>query len=154
MGNQPALTETYQQHGVKFFYPADWTLEEQTSAEEIQVLVQSPESAFWVLNLYFERPDLDELIQSAVETYRNEYQEIDIDQSEQTVGDHLSLAVDIEFLCLDLPNTAFIRTFVTDRFTVLILAQYPGGETGTEAILHQMTQSLRCEEDLLGFEEL
>lgn len=149
------LSQTYQEHGIRFDYPSDWQVEDHASAEEIQVLVQSPGSAFWVLNLYFERPVSDELIESAIETYRAEYGEVDAFPSEQNVAGHQGAAVDIEFVCLDLPNTAQVRTFVTDRFTALILSQYSEGEPPeTAELIKQMTQSIQCEEDLLGFQEL
>ncbi|QDU80818.1 hypothetical protein Pla110_25530 [Polystyrenella longa] len=154
MDIQDLLTESYQQHGVSFSYPSGWTLTEQASEEEIQVMVQSPGTGFWILTLYFERPAMDDLIQSAIETYRDEYQAIDSFPSEQQVGAHVGSAVEIEFSCLDLMNTASIRTFATDRFTVLILSQYSAEESEQISQLQQlMTQSIQCAEDFFGFEQ-
>jgi len=142
------VTSRYDAHGVRFQFPEEWTLTEQCSEQHIAINVDSPNTSFWSLTLFLDRPQPRDVIQSVIETFREEYDEIDVYPSHSRTVDQEAVARDIEFFCLEMVNGAFVRVFETERFTGLILFQ--GTETElqeTRALLDGISASLRCGPD-------
>ncbi|MAG94230.1 MAG: hypothetical protein CMJ48_10820 [Planctomycetaceae bacterium] len=140
-------TQTFDNRGIRFEYPTGWQVAEEHAEGELVVTVSSGETAFWSLSLYFERPDARELIDSAITTFSELYEEVD---GYEVAGQKLfkldALGRDLEFVCLELINTAWLRATLTDRFTALVLAQFTDQEQETVApILRRITQSLSAE---------
>ena len=55
---------------------------------------------------------------------------------------------DVDFVCFELINSAFLRSFQTDRFTVLVLYQGFDGELAeSRAVLEAISASLELEEE-------
>lgn len=142
------MDELYRSHGVKFRFPGDWALNEQrTGSEEVTVTVSSPETSFWSLSLYFDRPDPEALIETAVDAFRDEYDELDDYPVECRVCRRPATGRDLEFVCLELINSAFLRAFRTPRFSALVLYQGTDHELAdTREILEGITASLQYTE--------
>lgn len=139
------LSETFSNHGVRFDYPGDWEISEQARDGERSVTVSSPGTAFWSLSLYFDKPDPEEVMETALAAFREEYPELDAYPGRDRVCDQQTLAQDIEFVCWDLLNSAWVRVFRTEEFTALVL--YQGNDRELEScgeILTRMTRSLTC----------
>jgi hypothetical protein len=63
------------------------------------------------------------------------------------------VARDIDFVCLELLNSASIRAFRAREFTVLVLFQFTEGERDeTGPILERITRSLWCQGEPAGDE--
>lgn len=140
--------ELYDANGVRFRYPAWWELDEQTESNEVSITVSSPGTAFWSLMLLLEAPPPEHVIESVVDAYREEYHEIDIYPVDAMLCHRSNVARDLEFVCLELINSAYLRAFRTGRFTALIL--YQGTDAELEAskhILEEISASLECEGD-------
>jgi hypothetical protein len=137
------VNEIYQSHGVQFEYPEDWELTETRDDTEIMITVQSPDTSFWLLTLVEDRPDPERLAEAALAAFREEYDDLDVYPVEET-GDASAIgAWDLEFRCLEVYNSAWIRTFQTDFFSALILYQSSDKELDeTRGILQGMTASL------------
>ena len=146
--NESALNEVFRGYGVRFRYPPYWELNEEKSEQQISVTVASAETSFWSLSLFFDRPLSEDLLESAVEVFRDEYEECDIYPTESVVCHRTSVARDAEFVCLELVNSAFLRAIETNQFTALIL--YQGTDTElqeTKEMLEEITASLECDGD-------
>lgn len=140
------VNELYQSHGVQFEYPEDWELTETRDDTEIVITVQSPDTSFWLLTLVEDRPDPTRLAEAALEAFREEYDELDVYPAEG-LEEELIGAWDLEFRCLEVYNSAWIRTFQTEEFSALILYQSSDKELEeTREILQGMTASLCCVE--------
>lgn len=139
------MEETYSAHGIRFRYPSEWDVDEQDDEEQVSITVSSPGTSFWVLNLYFDRPAPDDLVEAALDAFREEYEELDIYPSRAKLCKRKTVARDIDFVCLELLNSAYVRAFRTDRFSVLVLYQGTGRELDeTGPIFEKMTRSLAC----------
>lgn len=136
-------TKTYQSHGIQFDYPADWVISEEKSPEEMTVTVTDEELSFWTLSIYWERPDPQTLLQTAIELFRTDYTEIDIDPTEAELCLQPAEAYDIDFICFDFVNNVSLRALRTTQATLFVLAQ-TGGHTLdiTRPILEEITDSL------------
>lgn len=143
----------YSAHGVHFNYPADWGLQEQSQGNEHLITVSSPETSFWSLGLFFDSPSPEHVVQTVLRALEDDYPEIDIYESQDVLLDQPAVSRDVEFVCMELLNSAWIRAFQTPHFTALLMYQSTDHELeGAEPILEAITRSLECDFDLIDDE--
>ena len=137
------MEESYNAHGIQFQYPSDWTVEENVNEFELSVVVSSPASSFWSFTLHLDRPDPAELVKRAEQAFRGEYSELDVYPVQATMFDRPIAARDIEFVCMELIASAFVRSFATPQGTALILYQGADDELAeTRELLEKISTSL------------
>ncbi len=142
-------TDVYENHGVRFDYPSDWTVEATEEDDVITVDVQHPEGvAFVLVRVDDSQPDPEEVSDLALEAMREEYPDLDAAPVLETLGEHVVTGHDVEFFALDVPNAAMIRSFRTRRRTVLIFGQWSdlGGDDVPDSV-RVVFQSLEEIED-------
>ena len=114
----------YRNHGIGFSYPDEWEIIEESGDECTTITVAEPEgTSFWSLHLMWKRPQVEEVLDQIDTAFREEYDEIDIEPSVVRLARRESEARQIDFVCLELVNTALVRVFRTGRFTVMLLCQ-------------------------------
>ena len=156
------MHRVFEQHGVRFEYPDDWILHEESSPGEVSITVNSPETSFWSLTLLFDRPDPYRVVETVLDTLREEYSEIDVYSSEEQLGDSRTVARDVDFVCHELIGSAFVRAAVAPGFTLLVLYQGADFELDeTQSILERVSKTLTWDTssearvvDVLDFFEL
>jgi hypothetical protein len=137
------MEETYEGNGIRFRYPTFWELVEQEDEESTSITVASPDTSFWSVSLFRGGPSPQQLIASAIEAFREEYDEVDVYPSDESMGDRPGVSQDVDFVCFELINSAFLRAFHADRFTVLVLYQGFDGELAeTRPLLEAISASL------------
>ncbi len=137
------MESTYQSHGVQFTYPDEWEVTEQQEQDEVTITVQSPETSFWLLTLFFDHPDPDRISEAALNAFREEYEDLDIYKAQEEICEADTVAWDLEFRCLEVYNSAWIRVFRTDQFSALVLYQANDLELEeTGETMREMTRSL------------
>ncbi len=139
------MEKIYLTHGISFRYPEDWELsvQPQEQAQEIEIIVDSPQTSFWGLTLFFNGPQAEEVIKTALRTFQEEYDEIDIYPSTAKLCGRRTIARDLQFVCMDLINSTFLRAFETDRFTALVLFQATDNELDkTLPLLERLNRSM------------
>jgi hypothetical protein len=141
----------YEGHGIHFRYPAAWSLSEQEQGCLTSITVDSPETSSWSISLFFDHPSTEQVLDSAVEAFREEYEEVDVYPAEARLAEHASVARDVDFVCFELISSAFLRAFQADRFTVLVLYQGFDGELETtRPLLEAISASLTLDDPLPG----
>ncbi len=125
------MEEIYEGHGIRLRYPAYWEVTEQDDDEATSITVASPETSFWSISLFHDGPSPQEVLESALEAFREEYAEVDVYASTERIGERAGVARDVDFVCFELINSAFLRAFQTERYTVLVLYQGFDGELET-----------------------
>lgn len=136
----------YEGHGIRFRYPAWWEVSVQEDDECASITVDSPETSSWSVSLFFDGPPPEAVVNSAVEAFREEYDEVDVYPSDASAGERPSVARDVDFVCLELISSAFLRSFQTERFTALVLYQGFDGELETtRPLLEAITNSLKLD---------
>jgi len=131
------MLETYDDHGIRFNYPSDWTLETDDDVLRTTVSVHAPDGvAFALVAIDASRPDPTAMAEQALNAMTEEYPDVDIRPVLETIGGHRAVGHDIDFLALDVPNSCSIRCFRTDRRSVLIFNQWSDLET--DEIAEQM----------------
>jgi len=115
---------TCKKHGIAFQYPDNWTIDEADSLADCKsVTVYSPGGAFWSIMLSPCSRDPHSFSKVAIEAMREEYEELDIEEIEETIAGRLMSGYDMHFYCLDLTNTACVRSVGTDQATYTVFYQ-------------------------------
>jgi hypothetical protein len=138
-------TEVYEDHGVRFAYPADWALEVTDEGPVTTVDLEHPGGvAFALVRTDESCPDPAELADLALEAMREEYPELSAAPVVETIQDHCATGHDVEFFSLDVANAACIRCFRTPHRTVLIFGQWSDlGEADLPDLVSVVVHSLQ-----------
>jgi len=96
------MTAKYDRDGVTFLYPENWSLEEHPlQGLPRTVSVTSPVGAYWSATVYGDDEPLERLQEQYVETFRQEYDDVELDLTKIGVGTETLSVLDIQFHCLD-----------------------------------------------------
>jgi hypothetical protein len=138
----------FEQRGTAFEYPENWQIDEDEVRDAANaVTVYSPGGAFWSVRYEDAQVEPRELVQAALSAMQQEYDELDAEPVAEIVEDEELVGVDMNFYCLDLTNTAQVRSLRTRRGTCLIMWQAEDGEfERLEPVFRAITTSLlrRC----------
>ena len=142
------MVDEFAGNGVRFRYPELWELTEQQNEDGVAMTVSGPGTSFWTLQLFFDAPAPEHVISQAVEAFRGEYDEFDFYPVSGELCGRPASGGDVEFVCLELINSAFLRAVQTERFTALVLFQGTDTELEeTRKTLDAITASLHCDSD-------
>lgn len=138
------MISIYDKQGIRIAYPENWQLSEEESPEAtVQITIASPETAFWTVAIYPGLQDLEDLANQVVQALLAEYPDLEINPIKETVGDQTLIGCDLNFICLDLSNTAQVRVCHRDDASLLLFSQAEDGELEKAALIFEaMSESL------------
>jgi hypothetical protein len=142
------MAAQFDEGGIRFRYPENWKLERVDNDSGWSVSVQSPDTAFMLISLDEEMPSTDQVAETALETLRQDYPDLEADDCVDSLAGQPAVGHDIRFFSFDLTNTCWTRSFYSASGTVLVLCQYNDLEgDSNEPILRAMCASLEVDED-------
>ena len=145
-----SMSSTYRTPGLSFSYPPDWQVAEQHDDDRLTVTVAGAGTAFGTVTILYDRPETRDVVTAAVHAFREEYTELDVYDVRSQIASQPALGCDIDFICLELCNTALLRAFRTPQFTVLMLFQSSDIDLEqAKPVFDQMCNSLTCGTDSL-----
>lgn len=110
--------------GLAFDYPDNWTVDTDESEDRYAtVTVYAPGGGFWAVSGHASGGDPRELAGAVVSQMREEYRDLDAEEAVDRLADHDLPGFDMNFYCLDLTNTAQVRTLATPEAIYLIFCQ-------------------------------
>lgn len=142
--------QSFDRDGVTFDYPANWTAEFAQDDESggWSVTVESPGTAFLLVSL---RPDAEtpaDLADQTLAALREEYEELDVQNTLQTLAGLPAIGHDIDFLTLDTPINCRTQCIDTPAGPLLVLAQASEFDRETHApALDAVCASLKVESE-------
>jgi hypothetical protein len=138
------MTACYDKSGIRFLYPENWQItDEEVSRDGFSLSVQSPESAFWSLNVYESERDPGSLVDAVLKSMEGEYEGIESSALKERFGEIESLGYDMCFYCLDFVVDSRVLAARALGRTVLILWQAEDREFDRlEPVFRAMTLSL------------
>lgn len=136
--------QTYDQHGIRFSYPDDWTLDQDEPAQPgDSVAVYSPGGAFWLVSPQAEDTEPAELADEALAAMREEYSDLESEPVEEWIAGQPAVGYDVNFWYLDLTATSLIRCLSTEQGSFVILCQSEDREfEQVEPVFQAITTSL------------
>jgi hypothetical protein len=118
------MPAVFDKFGIRFQYPENWELDDDDSTSNRQsASVNSPGGGFFTVIRYGVDADPVELAQVALDAMRKEYDDLDSEAAKEEVCDVELIGFDVNFYCLDLINTAWIRAGRADSAIYLIMCQ-------------------------------
>ncbi len=143
----PTMPARFNSLGISFQYPENWTLDDSDAIlGRHSVTVISPGGAFWSVAIHSGSADPGKLAATAVEAMRQEYEGLEAEEARETVAGHELLGYNLAFYCLDLTNTAQIRSLRIAQSTYTIFCQAEDREFDKlAAVFLAMTTSLVSE---------
>jgi hypothetical protein len=141
----------FNEDGLSFSYPDEWTIERETGPEGWTVSLQSPGTAFAVVRLDRTMQDVRDVAAAALEALREDYPTLDATSAVETMAGDMAIGHDIEFISLDLTNSCWTRCFYGPAGTVLVLCQVSDVDsTEYEPALRALCASMRSEDEGIG----
>jgi len=114
----------FNRFGLAFDYPENWSVDTDDSRDRYAaVTVYSPEGGFWSVSGHAAGGDPAELAVAVLAQMRTEYQDLDSEPAGNEIAGHALTGLDINFYCLDLTNTAQVRTLETADSIYLLICQ-------------------------------
>src|SRR5262245_50480259 len=117
------MAALFEQDGIRFRYPESWRLEREDTDSGWTVSLQSPGTAFWVLTLDQNTPEVEEVAQTALEALREDYPELEADECVDSIAGQPAVGHNIRFFSFDLTNSCWTRSFYGGGGTILLLWQ-------------------------------
>jgi len=138
------MPAVYQQFGVRFLYPENWSLlDEETDEWPRTVTLQSPETGFWTLLVYPPDQDARQAVLAVIDPIREVYPDLEVLPAKETIADAEAKGVDIAFFYLDLLVEARIRCVKTPSAVILWHYQAESREFDTvEPVFRAIATSL------------
>jgi hypothetical protein len=141
------LPLTYHHQRIRFLYPENWQVERQETEEGWTVAVQSPGAAFLMISRYDARPERDEVLKTSLQALKQDYADLEAEETTERIAKHQATGYDIDFFSLDTVNSCRLRSFRTRSSTYLIMTQYSGlDEETAAAVLRAILVSLQIDE--------
>ncbi len=103
------MAEQFAENGIRFRYPENWRLEREETESGWTVLLQSPDTAFFLLSLNEDRLSSEEVTRTALDALREDYPDLEADECVDSLAGQPAVGYDIRFTSLDLTNTCWTR---------------------------------------------
>jgi len=117
------MAAVFEQDGIRFLYPENWTLEESEHDGGWSVTVESRDTAFFTLSYYTDERDMAALADSALSAFREEYPTLESEPALETLAGLPAVGHDVRFISLDLTNTAWVRALACEEGCILMLCE-------------------------------
>lgn len=135
----------YANHGVAFSYPDIWEIEEEMDGTDVVITVSAVGTCFWTLRILHGSPPPPQAVESCVAAFKEEYEDIEVSEPDCAMAEMPAYSRDLEFVCMELTNTAGLRSVRTTEFTLLVWWQGTDHELEEcRAMFDHMTDSLRA----------
>jgi hypothetical protein len=140
------MIHQFDEEGFRFRYPEHWKLEREESDTRWTVTVQSPDTAFMMLTVDAEMPEVRDVIATTLDALKEDYPDLEAEECEEDLAGQPSFGHEIRFFSFDFLNTCWTRSFYSSRGTVLLLCQTNDLENN-ESILRAICASLEVDEE-------
>jgi hypothetical protein len=142
------MAQQFDGGGIRFRYPENWRLEREDNDSGWTVSLQSPDTAFLMVCLREDMPTPDQMADTALDALREEYPDLEADDSVDRLAGQPAVGHDIRFFSFDLTNTCWTRCFSSALGTVMVMCQTNDLELDKhEPVLRAICASLEVEEE-------
>lgn len=138
------MPATFQGLGISFQYPDNWTIDDSDARQgRKSVSVYSPGGAFWSVSIHSRSAEPAKLAAAIVDAMKQEYEGLEAQKAQETIVGQSLAGYDLAFYCLDLTNSAYVRSFRLGGSTYTVFWQAEDRELGlVRRVFQAMTTSL------------
>ncbi|MDP6445372.1 MAG: hypothetical protein QGG36_30635 [Pirellulaceae bacterium] len=136
------MPASFERAGISFQFPDNWKLQDPDPAS-LSVSVESPQGAFWSLDLFPGYHEPTNLAEETLRTIKEEYDEVESQFVQTEVCGEPAVGFDMQFYCLDLLIQSKTRVVEVGGETLVLLFQAEDRDfTSLEQVFHAITASL------------
>ena len=141
------MVKQFEEDGVSFRYPDNWTLEREDADGGWTATLQSPATAFLVVTLDRTMPEPQQMADAALAALKSEYPALEADPAMDLLAGEMAVGHDMQFFSFDLSNTGWTRGLYAGAGTLLVYWQANDLELpATEPVLRAICTSLKVGE--------
>lgn len=136
----------WHKHGIQFSYPGIWEITEEQDGTDVIITVTCNEGCFWTLRILPGCPAPPHVVESCVEAFQDEYEDVEVQQVDTQLAEMPAYARDLDFFFMELTNSVGLRSVRTSEATLLVWWQGTHHELlEMQPILDHMTRSVRAD---------
>lgn len=119
------MTAVYDKLGLKFLYPENWRLIDESDSEAPHVItLETPDgSCTWAVHVYPHQTDCDAVLKEVLASLQETYEDLEVAPSTVEFGDVEGTGVEALFYCLDFLIRAELQIVETAEHVLLFWAQ-------------------------------
>ncbi len=134
----------YEGHGVQFDYPGFWELTEEQDGEDVLLTVSADGSCFWALRILRECPRAEEIVNSCIEAFQEEYDDTEVMDVRGTLALMPAVCREVQFSCFELLNSVGLSGVRAADMSLLAWWQATDHEiSDVRSVFEQISQSVR-----------
>ena len=142
--NDASCLVPYEGHGIGFEYPGYWEIIEEVDGTDVLITVATDSSCFWALRILYGCPRPDEVVNSCIEAFKDEYDDPEVTETGGVLAEMPAFCREVEFSCFELLNSVALSSVRSSKMTLLVWWQGTDHELESiRPILDRMTQSVR-----------
>ena len=138
------MSGVFNEHGVRFMFPENWTMINEASSDAIvDVMLQAPSGAFWTIQTFPGEMQSSALLETAIASLKLEYEDLEVTAQKIDIAGNLGFGFELSFFCLDFLISGRLFAFVKADRIHLVLYQAELREfVAVEPIFRAITTSL------------
>ena len=139
------MTAVYDKLGLKFLYPENWTLIDESDSEMPHAItLETPDGACsWAVHAYQPDADRDSVLKETLSTLRETYEDLEVASFDDELGSWEASGVEALFYCLDFLIRARLLVVPTREHLLLFWFQAEDREFDKQnAVFQAMSVSL------------
>jgi hypothetical protein len=143
------MPATFEKLGVRFLYPENWRLTDETDTElPCSVSLETPSGdAFWSIHLFPLDADQDEILKETVNSLRETYPDLEVASRPPDFDRFPGTAIETLFYCLDFLIRVRLQVFQTADYQLMFWFQAEDREFDKqEPIFKAMATSVLAED--------
>jgi hypothetical protein len=143
IGNEEYLNR-FEGYGVQFDYPGFWELSEETDGDDVLLTVSADGSCFWALRVLKECPRAEEVVESCVKAFEDEYEDTEVQIVKGTLATMPAVCREVQFSCFELLNAVGLSSVRATDMSLLAWWQATDHELAdVRDAFEQISQSVR-----------
>ena len=144
------LDEAFEKNGLQLRYPGFWQLECTEDGETSSITILAENTAFWMVSIVPGMVTADEVLDSALESYQEEYDEFDVYERKMDKSNSW-MTQELEVVCHDLITSVTLNAIELEECSLFVLYQGEDSDLDEKrSTFDAMTASLRVIPEEIG----
>ena len=113
------MPELFDQNGVQFYYPDNWTVSEEASQEATTITLETPKTGFMNFVVYDKYASPQQLIDNVLQSLEQEYENVEYEPNPELE----EVAYEVFFYCMNMVVSAVVQAWREESRSIVVLYQ-------------------------------